>query len=221
MFSHTHTPFRRRSDLKPENVLLVQQRGGMEIAKITDFGLATILQPFQMARTLCGTPQYVAPEILVQAKADPSTASGYGNAVDLWSLGAILYVMLSGNPAFDHSRRDLFDLILTGSYSFPPEVWGTISCEATELVHNLLVVDPAMRITADRALSNPWCYRALQRLKAEGSTLAEMAAKELAEQPPPPGALCPPFALPSAKRVDKLSDGTSPKRPKTSDGGDL
>jgi serine/threonine-protein kinase Chk2 len=75
-------------DLKPENILLAEK--GSSVVKISDFGLSRIIDEGSFARTMCGTPQYVAPEVLLSA------GSGYTSAVDLWSIGVILYVMLAG-----------------------------------------------------------------------------------------------------------------------------
>eukprot|EP01114_Cavostelium_apophysatum_P015421 TRINITY_DN4193_c0_g1_i3.p1 TRINITY_DN4193_c0_g1~~TRINITY_DN4193_c0_g1_i3.p1 ORF type:complete len:442 (+),score=128.56 TRINITY_DN4193_c0_g1_i3:262-1587(+) len=117
-------------DLKPENILLAT-RGSNKI-KITDFGLARIVPEREMMTTLCGTPQYVAPEIIKQSTWTPEQCKakgGYGKEVDLWSLGGILYVLLSGFPPFDEEREvSLYDQIERGMYEFPLELW----CEVSE-----------------------------------------------------------------------------------------
>lgn len=142
-------------DLKPENILL-EKKGSMTI-KITDFGLARLVGELEMMTTLCGTPQYVAPEIIIASLCSPEQKYGYGVEVDSWSLGAILYVLLSGTPPFDDEREcPLFEQIQTGDYSFPDIYWKDISFEAIDLIKGLLTVDPKKRFTVAEALNHPW-----------------------------------------------------------------
>jgi calcium/calmodulin-dependent protein kinase I len=134
-------------DLKPEN-LLYATTDPNSIIKITDFGLAKVINNDLMT-TACGTPGYVAPEIL--------TGKGYDIAVDYWSIGVILYVMLCGFPPFsEDSNEKLFDMIKTGNYEFPSPQWDPISDYAKDLIKKLLVVDPSKRLTADGILKHPW-----------------------------------------------------------------
>lgn len=134
-------------DLKPENLLFSSPDPKAEI-KITDFGLAKVLSNDLMT-TACGTPGYVAPEILL--------GKGYGHEVDYWSIGVILYVLLCGYPPFyDESNEVLFELIKKGKFEFPSPHWDQISDYAKDLIRNLLVVDPAKRFNADRILKSPW-----------------------------------------------------------------
>jgi calcium/calmodulin-dependent protein kinase I len=134
-------------DLKPEN-LLYATTDPNSIIKITDFGLAKVINNDLMT-TACGTPGYVAPEIL--------TGKGYDIAVDYWSIGVILYVMLCGFPPFsEDSNEKLFEMIKTGNYEFPSPQWDPISDYAKDLIKKLLVVDPSKRLTADGILKHPW-----------------------------------------------------------------
>jgi len=99
-------------------------------------------------RTACGTPCYVAPEILKGGK--------YDNACDLWSLGVILYILLSGSRPFYHENTNmLYKLIRAGDYDFPP-FWKERSDSAQELVRGLLTVDPTKRMTIKEVLAHPW-----------------------------------------------------------------
>jgi len=137
-------------DLKPENLIYLNQRADSPI-KITDFGLAKFRSgsKLEAMTTACGTPGYVAPEVL---KNEP-----YGKAVDMWSLGVILYILLCGFPPFYHeSTAALYKQIKKGEYDFPDPYWTDISDSARDLVKSLLTVDPKKRFTAKQVLAHPW-----------------------------------------------------------------
>lgn len=139
-------------DLKPENILLADKpRPGYEPEiKIADFGLARFIAKESMMKTACGTPGYVAPEVLKN--------KGYDSgAVDMWSAGVILYILLCGFPPFyDEELPALFDTIIKGKYEFPSPWWDHITDGAKDLVKRLLTVDPKRRITADQVLNDSW-----------------------------------------------------------------
>jgi len=151
-------------DLKPENLLYLNPRPDSPI-KITDFGLAKIKGGQGTAdsmTTACGTPGYVAPEVL---KNEP-----YDKAVDMWSLGVILYILLCGFPPFYHeSTAQLYKQIKKGEYDFPDPYWTDISQEAKNLVTCLLCVNPKKRFTAEQVLSHPWITGATSDKKFHGS----------------------------------------------------
>ena len=133
-------------DLKPENILLAYKPTSKDPSppiKIADFGLARLMSKNEMMKTACGTPGYVAPEVLKN--------KGYDSgAVDMWSTGVILYILLCGFPPFyEEELPALFDQILKGRYDFPSPWWDTISPGAKQLVTRLLTVDPKARLTAD------------------------------------------------------------------------
>jgi len=99
--------------------------------------------------TACGTPGYVAPEVL---KNEP-----YGKEVDMWSLGVILYILLCGFPPFYHeSTQQLYKQIKKGEYDFPDPYWTEISASAKDLVKGLLTVDAKKRLTGPKVLTHPW-----------------------------------------------------------------
>lgn len=134
-------------DLKPENLLYMTEEEGSNI-KITDFGLARFVMD-EMATTACGTPNYVAPEIIL--------GNGYSKEVDYWSIGVIIYIMLCGFPPFyDENNQQLFELIKNVDFDFPSPYWDDISDSAKSLIKQLLVVDPNERLDADAILNHPW-----------------------------------------------------------------
>ncbi|KAM6958735.1 serine/threonine-protein kinase DCLK3 [Aplochiton taeniatus] len=136
-------------DLKPENLLLENKGNGRSRLKLGDFGLAMVVT--EPIFTVCGTPTYVAPEILSE--------TGYGLAVDVWALGVILYILLSGFPPFrsrDRDQEELFLLIKRGELHFLSPYWDPISEGAKGLVIALLQVEPTERLTAAQALQHPW-----------------------------------------------------------------
>ena len=122
---------------------------GKKQLKLADFGLAVEVRVPLF--TVCGTPTYVAPEILEE--------TGYGLKVDIWAAGVILYIMLCGFPPFRSPNKDqdeLFDLILAGDYEFLAPYWDEVSEDAKDLVSKLLVVDSKRRFTAQDILSHHW-----------------------------------------------------------------
>jgi len=173
-------------DLKPENILLATKDKGAPI-KIADFGLARMISSKDLMKTACGTPGYVAPEVLQN--------KGYSSgAVDVWSAGVILYILLCGFPPFyEEELPALFDQILKGRYDFPSPWWDSISSDAKDLVKKCLTVDPKKRITAKEVTNHPWIrgasdnaldvaknlkkYNATRRLKAAAKQI--MAVERL------------------------------------------
>mmetsp|Transcript_24109 Transcript_24109/g.41198 ORF Transcript_24109/g.41198 Transcript_24109/m.41198 type:complete len:289 (-) Transcript_24109:145-1011(-) len=137
-------------DLKPTNLLLKDADDLIDV-KIADFGLSKIMGENTMMQTACGTPIYVAPEVL--------SGEAYEKEVDMWSIGVITYILLCGFPPFfdDGSNMgELFEQIMAGEYDYPEEYWDEVSDEAKDFIDNLLLVDPAERFTASQALEHPW-----------------------------------------------------------------
>jgi len=135
-------------DLKPENLLVKSIQSDTEI-KIADFGLSKIIDNDKLMQTACGTPGYVAPEVL--------NAEGYDKEVDMWSIGVITYILLCGFPPFySESVPEVFEQILKAEYDYPEEYWDDISAEAKDFIDHLLVVDVTTRMTAEQSLDHPW-----------------------------------------------------------------
>lgn len=143
-------------DLKPENILL-KNKGDAAAIKITDFGLSKIFfaedaEQEVLMKTACGTPGYVAPEVL--------SHEHYTSQVDLWSIGVIVYILLCGFPPFyGDNDAQMFKRIKAGQYKFLAPYWDTISADAKDFVRNLLIVEPKKRMTAAEALNHRWLGR--------------------------------------------------------------
>jgi serine/threonine protein kinase len=134
-------------DLKPENLLLKSPFNDFDI-KLADFGFAKKVSGKSLD-TQCGTPGYVAPEILKGAK--------YGTEVDMWSCGVIIYILLGGYPPFhDDNHAILYRKIKAADYTFEPQYWDQVSDDAKDLIKKMLIVDPDKRLSADQALRHPW-----------------------------------------------------------------
>jgi len=136
-------------DLKPENLLLVETKNDSFI-KLADFGFSKKIPSSDYLTTRCGTPAFVAPEILI--------GSPYRTTVDMWSCGVILYLLLGGYPPFQgENHKALFRKIRAADYVFHDKYWEHISIHAKQLIAQMLTVDPQSRITAQHAMVNhPW-----------------------------------------------------------------
>ncbi|XP_022081209.1 calcium/calmodulin-dependent protein kinase type 1-like [Acanthaster planci] len=134
-------------DLKPENLLFYNPQEDSKIM-ISDFGLSKMEGSGDM-NTACGTPGYVAPEVLRQKP--------YGKAVDVWSIGVITYILLCGYPPFyDESDAVLFQQIMNGHYEFDSPYWDEISDSAKDFISHLMKVDHKERFSCQRAIAHPW-----------------------------------------------------------------
>ncbi|XP_060608552.1 serine/threonine-protein kinase H1 homolog [Ruditapes philippinarum] len=135
-------------DLKPENLLYYHPGHDSKIM-ITDFGLSATIKGENMMRTTCGTPEYIAPEILARKP--------YTVQVDMWAVGVITYILLSGTMPFDDENRTrLYRLILKAKYSYAGEHWKDVSDLAKNFIDRCLVIAPSERITAAESVKHPW-----------------------------------------------------------------
>ncbi|KAA0149526.1 hypothetical protein FNF29_05912 [Cafeteria roenbergensis] len=172
-------------DLKPENILLTEAKRSAAV-KVADFGFAKTIRPGSHPLTTpCGTPGYVAPEILKSAG-----TYGYGLSSDVWSLGVLLFILLSGEPPFylpttsmktgkklkDEREREaeMFRRIRHGVYHMDNAVWTEVTPEARSLVTSMLTVDPDERPTLMQVQRHPWWTA-----KLEGSAPLRGAQKHL------------------------------------------
>jgi len=146
LFVHAHGIAHR--DLKPENLLLAGEEGQPDFIKIADFGLSKDFEQEQL-QTSCGTPDYVAPEVLM--------SEPYDMGVDIWSIGVITYVLLCGFPPFyGDTQKELFENIMSGTYDFPDPEWTNVSEEAKNFIRKILVVDAEKRYNAEQCLADKW-----------------------------------------------------------------
>mmetsp|Transcript_19499 Transcript_19499/g.25144 ORF Transcript_19499/g.25144 Transcript_19499/m.25144 type:complete len:339 (-) Transcript_19499:196-1212(-) len=146
-------------DLKPENLLLQSTDNDSNI-KLADFGFAKKCLKPNSLKTQCGTPGYVAPEIL--------EGTPYDTQADMWSLGVIAFTLLGGYPPFiEQNQRDLFRKIRKGEYEFHKEYWGQTSTEAKSLITSLLTVGTSVRLSADAALRHSWIQQSDDVLKQQ------------------------------------------------------
>jgi calcium/calmodulin-dependent protein kinase I len=162
-YMHAHGVCHR--DLKPENLLCAEDE---ELyIRIADFGLSKAYGGEDMV-TICGTPDYVAPEVL--------DCKPYTEAVDMWSVGVITYTLLCGfTPFYGSSHRELFQKILALDYEFSMPDWGAISSDAKDFIARLLVLEKD-RPTAAQALMHPWLT---QNLKSRALPTLATAQKKL------------------------------------------
>lgn len=194
-------------DLKPENILCACENQ-ISPVKICDFDLASGLYGLSAAvttpelQTPVGSAEYMAPEVVDAFKTQATT---YDKRCDLWSLGVILYIMLSGHPPFygkcgtdcgwergencKSCQEMLMKRIQEGQYDFPAKEWDGISSEAKDLISHLLVRDATKRYTTETILQHPWIEEAsntplptptLLTRNMNTNTLQEFAAEAVA-----------------------------------------
>merc|ERR1711865_378054 len=135
-------------DLKPANLLMTDPEDDASI-KIADFGFAKRVRKPKPLSTKCGTPQYVAPEVLA--------GKLYDTQADMWSIGIIIFTLLAGHPPFENDNlKALVKLIKKGEFEFEPHLWEHHSAQSKEFIRNMLQVDPDKRFDARKALMSDW-----------------------------------------------------------------
>ena len=163
-FSPSRAP--RPPSPQPDNLVFDGKSSDAAI-KLIDFGYAGHCTATQPLRGLCGTPDYAAPEILSwyspAEKGRAASGKPYDHAVDMWSLGVVLYILLCGFPPFyGDEDEEMFELIRRATYAFPEDIdgyqttWGGISAQAKGLIRQLLCVDPRERLSAAAVGKHEW-----------------------------------------------------------------
>jgi len=164
-------------DVKPENILYVKD--GSNDIKLIDFGYAGMWAADKPLTGLCGTPDYVAPEVLTWYD-DDDNGTPYGKGSDLWSLGVLLYVILSGCSPFsadEQHEEQLLKQVAEAKYEFYDNEWKNISSNAKDLIKRLLVVDPAQRMTMDEMLKHEWLADAVAKCRSDTAAKSQPSAK--------------------------------------------
>jgi len=152
-------------DVKPENILYVES--DKDDIKLIDFGYAGLWTPERPLTGLCGTPDYVAPEVLTWYD-DDENGTAYGTGSDLWSLGVLLYVILSGCSPFSADEEEqLLKQVAEAKYEFFENEWKDTSQSCKDLISRLLVVDPAARMTMEQVLEHPWLKEAIAECRRQ------------------------------------------------------
>ncbi|EAS04482.1 kinase domain protein (macronuclear) [Tetrahymena thermophila SB210] len=148
--AHIHSKNIVHRDLKPENILFTSKDKTSWDIKIIDFGLSRQFNSNDKKHmSVVGTPLYVAPEIIGE--------KNYEKECDNWSLGVIMYILLSGRePFYAKSLKEVYDKIRNQRYDFNDSCWENITKQAKDLISKLLTVDPKKRFTCEQALKHQW-----------------------------------------------------------------
>ncbi|CAO3636073.1 unnamed protein product [Mucor hiemalis] len=145
-YLHAHDIVHR--DMKPENLLFKTPESNADLV-ICDFGIAKTSSQTSALETICGSPGYVAPEVLTQ--------KGYGSAIDMWAVGVITYTLLCGYQPFQaEDQVELVDEITHARYDFHERYWRNISMEGKDFIRSLLTLDDKKRLTATQAKQHAW-----------------------------------------------------------------
>lgn len=150
--AYIHSKGIMHRDLKPENILLSSKVSNTDV-KISDMGLSKISRDYPRrlprSHSICGSDFYLAPEVIKQEE--------YGREIDIWSIGVISYVLLSGSlPFFHNVLHKLYRQIVERDISFPEQQWSSVSKGALDFILRLLQVRAGDRLGAEQALSHPW-----------------------------------------------------------------
>lgn len=142
-------------DIKPDNVLIAQDEP--VIVRISDFGLAKLTKSGSSLQTFCGTLAYLAPEIMRKKHSETSRSAIYSNKVDIWSVGCMLYVILTGYLPFNNNTQyALYQSVLSGNFCMEPLIEAKVSKPCLEFLRYVLDVDPNTRPSSEQALQHPW-----------------------------------------------------------------
>ncbi|XP_056428852.1 death-associated protein kinase 2 isoform X1 [Hyla sarda] len=147
--NYLHTRKIAHFDLKPENIMLLDKTIAVPHIKLIDFGLAHKIEDGVEFKNIFGTPEFVAPEIV--------NYEPLGLAVDMWSIGVITYILLSGaSPFLGENKQETLSNITAVNYEFDEEFFSHTSDLAKDFIRKLLVKDTRKRFTIQEALSHPW-----------------------------------------------------------------
>ncbi|XP_061875965.1 death-associated protein kinase 2-like [Colius striatus] len=156
-------------DLKPENIMLQEKNVPKPQIKIIDFGLAQHLEDGVTFKSLCGTPQYIAPEVI--------NYEPLSSATDMWSIGVITYILLSGlSPFQGDTDAETLSNVVAGAYEFEERCFSQTSDMAKDFIRQLLLKEPGQRMTAAECLVHPW-IKPLSRQQAANRSRSSINMK--------------------------------------------
>lgn len=173
--SFMHSKGVAHRDMKPENILLSQD-GSLKLA---DFGMATMFEykgQRKTSSTLCGSPPYIAPEILACGRADrrsPSASKYAADLADVWSCGVILFVLLVGNTPWDEPSQSSWEFqeYVRSAGRSTDALWARVPSEALSLLRGMMNVDPQKRFSFAKVRQHPWYTRHNALLSADGRVI--------------------------------------------------
>jgi calcium/calmodulin-dependent protein kinase I len=136
-------------DIKPENIMLVSREEQVPHIKLVDFGMSKLISPTEKAMVPCGTLDYAAPELL--------SCKGYNKEVDMWSIGVVTYLMLTGTlPFTDQDNNKAIKKIMEAHIDFNAAIWEAFTPQCKDFLSHLLTKDLNNRLSAEDALEHPW-----------------------------------------------------------------
>lgn len=168
--SYMHSKGVGHRDIKPENMLLTAD-GNLKIA---DFGLASLFEykgSRKLSTTFCGSPPYIAPEVITCSHRGQSKGSGYHpDIVDIWSCGIVLFVLLAGNTPWDSPSDDSYEFheYLATNSRTTDELWQKLPPATLSLLRGMLTVDPKGRFSMEDVRRHPWYTRSNKYLSSDG-----------------------------------------------------
>jgi len=162
-------------DLKLQNFLY--DRKGSSHVKLVDFGLSKFRGKRERMHTTCGTMAYIAPEVLER---------NYSSQCDMWSLGVMVFVLLSGSLPFKDTgdKKMQRRIMKQGRYSFDPKRWGKVSTEAMDFIKCLLQPDTHRRLSVQQAFEQPWIQKGLKQPDDMAIISASEALHSFCRRPP-------------------------------------
>ncbi len=161
-------------DIKPENIMITnREKNGCLQVKLIDFGTAKIFEKGHQENKYVGSSYYMAPEIIKRK---------YNEKCDLWSIGVILYILLTGRPPFDGNDDDeILSNVKKGTFDKHSYPYPLLSSQSKDLINKLLQYDPKKRINADQAIEHPWFKSAEFKKKDKVNIIPVELAKQLIE----------------------------------------
>ena len=159
-------------DIKPENIMITnREKNGCLQVKLIDFGTAKMFERGHQENKYVGSSYYMAPEIMRRK---------YNEKCDIWSIGVILYILLTGRPPFDgNDDEEILDNVKKGVFDKHSYPYPLLSSQSKDLINKLLQYDPKIRISADQAIEHPWFKSAEFKKKDKVNSIPPELARQL------------------------------------------